>query len=88
MYDLPNYYLVANPINRYSIGDRTPGIEYGDDGSLTITIQRDKPSDGVERSNWLPAPVGDFRPILRMYEPEKAILDGTYEIPPIVRLPE
>ena len=38
MYDLPNYYLIANPIDRYSIGDRTPGIEYGDDGSLTITI--------------------------------------------------
>ena len=24
MYDLPDFYLVANPINRYSIGDRTP----------------------------------------------------------------
>jgi hypothetical protein len=86
MYDLPNYYLIANPIDRYSVGDRTPGIEYGDDGSLTITIQHDEPDGGVERSNWLPAPEGDFRPILRMYEPGKAILDGTYEIPPITRL--
>ena len=25
MYDTPDFYLVANPINRYSIGDRTPG---------------------------------------------------------------
>ena len=25
MYDLPDFYLVANPIDRYSIGDRTPG---------------------------------------------------------------
>jgi hypothetical protein len=85
MYDLPDYYLVANPIDRYSIGDRTPGIEYGDDGSLTLTIQHDEPDEGIERSNWLPAPEGDFRPILRMYEPGKAILDGTYEIPPITR---
>jgi uncharacterized protein DUF1214 len=27
MYDLPGFYLVANPISRYSIGDRTPGPE-------------------------------------------------------------
>ena len=26
MYDLPDFYLVANPIDRYSIGDRTPGL--------------------------------------------------------------
>ncbi len=32
MYDAVNYYLVANSINRYSIGDRTPGIKYNDDG--------------------------------------------------------
>ncbi len=85
MYDLPNYYLVANPIDRYSVGDRTPGIEYGENGSLTITIQHDEPADGIERSNWLPAPEGDFRPILRMYEPGPSILDGSYEIPPITR---
>ena len=87
MYDLPNYYLVANPIDRYSIGDRTPGIESGNDGSLTITIQHDQPAVGIERSNWLPAPRGEFRPILRMYKPGASILDGTYEIPPITRVP-
>ena len=26
MYDADKFYLVANPINRYSIGDRTPGL--------------------------------------------------------------
>ena len=25
MYDVPEFFLVANPIDRYSIGDRTPG---------------------------------------------------------------
>jgi hypothetical protein len=24
MYDMPDYFLVDNPISRYSIGDRTP----------------------------------------------------------------
>jgi hypothetical protein len=41
MYDLPDFYLVANPIGRYSIGDRTPGLRRDADGSLTIVIQHD-----------------------------------------------
>ncbi len=86
MYDLPDFYLVANPIGRYSIGDRTPGLQYGDDGSLTITIQRDEPAEPEARANWLPSPPGQFRPILRMYEPANAVLDGEYELPPIVRV--
>jgi hypothetical protein len=83
MYDIPDYYLVANPIDRYSIGDRTPGLSYAPDGSLTIVMQADPPEDEAGRANWLPTPPGDFRPILRMYEPGQAILDGSYELPPI-----
>jgi hypothetical protein len=83
MYDMPDYFLVANPIDRYSIGDRTPGLHYGEDGSLTITIQHDQPEDGTERANWLPAPEGDFRPALRIYNPRQEVLDGRYEPPPI-----
>lgn len=86
MYDIPNYYLIANPISRYSIGDRTPGLNYAADGSLTIVIQADPPADEAKRANWLPAPHGDFRPIMRLYEPGQAILDGTYTLPPIHRL--
>ncbi len=84
MYDTPDYYLVDNPIDRYSIGDRTPGLRYGDDGSVTISMQVDDPDDGT--ANWLPAPSGDFRPILRMYEPGPSVLDGTYPLSKIKRL--
>jgi len=80
MYDLPDYYLVANPIGRYSIGDRTPGLRRAADGSLTIVIAHDRPPD---ISNWLPAPAAPFRPILRMYQPRASVLDGSYQIPPI-----
>ena len=45
MYDLPDFYLVANPIDRYSIGDRTPGLRRDNDGSLTIVIQHEQPAD-------------------------------------------
>lgn len=85
MYDTPRYYLVDNPIDRYSIGDRTPGLRYDVDGSVTIYLQADRPDD--ERvPNWLPAPAGDFRPILRIYEPGDSVLDGTYTLPSIHRL--
>jgi hypothetical protein len=66
MYDLTDFYLVDNPIDRYSIGDRTPGMRRDPDGSLTIVIQHEQPAD---TSNWLPAPATPFRPMMRLYQP-------------------
>ncbi|GAA1648948.1 DUF1254 domain-containing protein [Microbacterium flavum] len=83
MYDVPDYYLVENPIDRYSIGDRTPDLVYEDDGSLIITISHTEPSATTARANWLPAPNGQFRPVLRMYEPDPAVLSRAYEVPPL-----
>jgi len=60
--------MVKNPINRYSIGDRTKGIKYNADGSLDLYIQKDQP-EGAKASNWLPAPDGQFYIIARMYIP-------------------
>jgi len=86
MYDAQDFHLVPNPIGRYSIGDRTRGLERAADGSLTIVLQHDEPETPEGRANWLPTPAGRFRPILRMYEPRDAVLDGGYELPPIVRV--
>lgn len=88
MYDTPDYYLVANPAGRYSIGDRTPGIVYADDGSLTIHISKDRPADPAAAANWLPAPEGEFRPGFRLYMPKQAVLDGQYELPAVRRVGE
>jgi hypothetical protein len=63
-----NGFFVANPINRYSIGDRTKGLSYGGDGSLTIYIQDSAPG-GERGANWLPAPGGPFSLALRLYYP-------------------
>ncbi len=84
MYDLPEFFLVANPIERYSIGDRTPGLRRDEDGALTLVLQHDDPGDD-ERGNWLPTPPDAFRPILRMYSPRPEVFDGSFELPPIVR---
>jgi hypothetical protein len=86
MYDAQDFYLVRNPIARYSIGDRTRGLQTGDDGSLTIVLQHDEPDTPAGRANWLPTPAGPFRPVLRVYEPGEALFDGRYQLPPIVRV--
>lgn len=82
MYDTPRFYLVDNPIDRYSIGDRTRGLRYDDEGSVTLYLQHDAPGDQRD-SNWLPTPAGAFRPVLRTYQPGPAILDNSYTLPDI-----
>lgn len=56
------------------------------DGALTITMQRQEPTDPVERANWLPTPDGPFYLAFRLYWPEPAALDGTWTVPPVVRV--
>ena len=82
MYKLPEQHFVHNPIDRYSIGDRTEGLQYGEDGSLTVYIQTELP--GVDReSNWLPAFEGPFALTMRVYWPEPDALDPLY-VPPAI----
>ncbi|WP_447912551.1 DUF1254 domain-containing protein [Microbacterium phyllosphaerae] len=86
MYSVPDFYLIENPIDRYSIGDRTQGIVLDDDGALTITISHEKPADPKGAANWLPSPAGDFRPVMRMYEPDASVLDQSYVVSAITRI--
>lgn len=79
MYELPGRSLVANPINRYSIGDRTRGLKYGADGSLDLYVQHVSPGKD-KASNWLPAPAGAYTVIMRIYGPEAPVFDGTWQI--------
>ena len=78
-------FLAANPIGRYAIGDRTPGLRRGRDGSLTIDIQHDAPAGGVRRADWLPAPAGPFHLVMRLYEPRPSALSGRWKPPLIIR---
>jgi len=72
--------LVDNPIDRYSIGDRTPGLKYNADGGLTLYIQHQSPGKDKE-ANWLPAPDARFTMTLRAYRPKPEINSGEW-IPP------
>jgi hypothetical protein len=75
--------FVANPINRYSVSDRS-GLVQNADGSVDIYIQNTAPAG--HETNWLPAPTGKFILWLRAYIPGTAILDGEYEVPPVVEV--
>jgi hypothetical protein len=80
MYNL-KYNLVANPINRYSLGDRS-GMKRDANGGLTIYVQKDSPGSEKE-ANWLPAPDGPFFMVLRTYLPEDDILNQWWQPPKI-----
>ena len=86
MYSLPERMLVANPLNRYSIGSSTPGLKHNPDGSLTISVSTQSPGKDKE-SNWLPAPDGPFWTVMRHYGPAPALVDGTYKRPDYVAAP-
>src|SRR5690606_12958146 len=77
------YFFAENPINRYSIGDRTPGLVVAPDGSLEIYIQRERPA-GEAAANWLPAPEGPLRLALRAYLPRQQLRDRSWRVPPLV----
>ncbi|HVE54894.1 MAG TPA: DUF1254 domain-containing protein [Ramlibacter sp.] len=84
MYRRSDCLFVANPIARYSIGDRTPGLRHDADGSLAIRLQATDPGPGV---NWLPAPAGElFYVVLRLYQPRPDHLGFRYAYPPLRRL--
>ncbi|EHP44495.1 hypothetical protein OR16_02360 [Cupriavidus basilensis OR16] len=75
--------FVANPLNRYAIGDRDR-LRYNRDGSLDIYIQNARP-EGKRVANWLPAPPDGFNLMMRVYWPRRAMLEGTWSAPPVVR---
>jgi hypothetical protein len=82
MGDAQNHF-VPNPINRYSVSDRS-GLVPNADGSVDIYIQNSTPAG--HESNWLPAPSGKFILWLRVYLPGQTALDGEYKVPPVVEV--
>lgn len=63
----PDMFLVANPVDRYAVGDRTPGLVRGPDGGLDVWVSSRPPI--AAGPNWLPAPPGEFVLMFRSYLP-------------------
>jgi len=83
MYDGEGY-MVANPINRNTIGDRS-NLKTNADGSVDIYFQNQSPGKDKE-ANWLPAPKGEFNVLLRVYWPKEEMLNGSWKAPGIKKV--
>jgi hypothetical protein len=78
-------YYFDNPLQRYSLGDRS-GLVASPDGAVELWISPRDPG-GRRSSNWLPAPPdGRFVLLLRAYLPRRPMVDGVYRLPPVERL--
>jgi hypothetical protein len=83
MYDEAGF-QVANPINRFAIGDRDQ-LKYNSDGSLDLYIQHKSPGPEKE-ANWLPSPAsGTLGMTMRLYAPKLQVLDGRWTPPALQR---
>jgi hypothetical protein len=83
MYDAEGF-QVANPLNRFAVGDRDP-LQYNPDESLDLYLQHDSPGPDHE-ANWLPAPRGPLGITMRLYSPQAPVLNGTWAPPPVRRV--
>ncbi len=82
MYDGKTQLLIDNPINRYLINSpMLPDLKKNADGSLTLYIQKDEPTDPDQKANWLPAPDGPIYMVMRLYWPKEEALNGKW-LPP------
>ena len=86
MYDGKTQLLVENPIDRYLVNSpMLPDLKTNADGSLTLYIQKDEPTDPDQKANWLPAPDGPIYMVMRLYWPKDAALNGSWSPPAIKR---
>jgi hypothetical protein len=81
-------FLTANPMGRYSVGDRTRGLVRAADGSLVLALQRTAPAQAAAAANWLPTPAGPFRLMLRAYLPTEALATGGAALPRVEPVPD
>ena len=90
MYEVDDtgWWFVPNALNKFTVSARNK-LKYNPDGSVTLYFQNESPGKGKE-ANWLPAPTGEFIPMLRMYWPSDtapSILDGTWKPPAVEGAP-
>ncbi|WP_091567635.1 DUF1254 domain-containing protein [Oryzisolibacter propanilivorax] len=76
-------FLLDNPLHRYAITDRTPGLTFNADGSLEIWLQPQDPG-ADKRANWLPTPAKNrFLLVARAYQPWPEMLDPSWVMEPV-----
>ena len=89
LYDADGYFT-KNEIDRIVISSfmYEAGKLHVEDGKLVIYVQREKPKDPNKAKNWLPAQKDRFRFAARFYGPRLSLSDGSYNMPPIIKVEE
>lgn len=77
------WFFYDNILDRYAISSTTPGLVKEQDGAIFLEISHNEPTG---RTNWMPAPQGDFRLVFRAYKPRRPLIDGTFLLPPVQKL--
>jgi len=78
-----HHFFHPNDLKRYSLGTKNnKTLQRGADGSLTLYVGATPPAGGL-KSNWLPAPSGEFSLYVRSYWPEAAISEGRWTPPAV-----
>ena len=86
------HHLPADAPGRHSVGSRDPGLVFGRDGSLTITVGPAHGPGGTAptasaSANRLAAPAGQFSLYLRIYWPDTAAIDAGWTPPAAALVP-
>jgi hypothetical protein len=68
---------------RRSIGEHS-ALRRNRDGSVDIYVSANSPGK-ARAANWLPAPRGDFKLVMRLYAPKPQATDGSWQPPAVVR---
>jgi hypothetical protein len=88
MYD-KDYFMLPKPANaRTNIGTVSldaSELKFAADGSLTIHMSAEPPTDADARQNWLPAPADQFALIIRAYVPTQPLLNDSCKLPNVER---
>ncbi|MFI6174453.1 DUF1214 domain-containing protein [Nonomuraea sp. NPDC051191] len=61
-----HHFFHPNELGRFSLGTKNKNLAYGQDGSLTLGVGGEVPSDPALHANWLPAPREEFTLHLRV----------------------
>jgi hypothetical protein len=78
-----NKEVFENTKGKYGIGNKSKGLKYNKDGSLTLYFQAEIPK-GLE-ANWVPVPAENFELVFKVYAPGEFVFSGEWA-PPAVEI--
>jgi len=81
-----HHFFHPNDLNRFSLGTKNTDLTVAGDGSLTLTVGGEPPTDAAAHANWLPAPAEEFSVYLRAYWPDDSIMNGDWAPPAVTAL--